>query len=100
MPVPAELPHATIIAARGPFRTEDDANLFRAYDVARVLAKNSGGNAAYAKIEAARRLGLPVHMVRRPRTGERPLVASVEEAMAAIAAHITAHHAPRIERGV
>ncbi len=93
---PPGLPYATIITARGPFRTEDDAALFGAYDIQCVLAKNSGGSAAYAKIEAARQRGLKVHMVRRPRIGARPTVATVDEAMAWIAAH----HSPRAERGV
>jgi precorrin-6A/cobalt-precorrin-6A reductase len=93
---PPGLPYATIITARGPFRTEDDAALFRAHDIQCVLAKNSGGSAAYAKIEAARQFGLKVHIVRRPRTGARPTVDSVDEAMAWIAAH----HSPRAERGV
>jgi precorrin-6A/cobalt-precorrin-6A reductase len=93
---PPGLPHATIITGRGPFRTEDDAALFRRYDIQSVLAKNAGGNAAYAKIEAARQLGLKVHMIRRPKIGERPTVNSVDEAMAWIAAH----HSPRAKRGV
>lgn len=93
---PPGVPHATIITARGPFRTEDDAALFRAHDIQCVLAKNSGGGAAYAKIEAARQLGLTVHMVRRPRIGARPIVATIDEAMVWIATH----HSPRAERGV
>ena len=31
-----------------------------------IVAKNSGGNGAYPKIEAARNLGLPVIMIDRP----------------------------------
>ena len=93
---PPGLPHATIITARGPFRTEDDTALFRQHGIQCVLAKNSGGSAAYAKIEAARQLGLKVHMVRRPMIGARPTVNSVDEAMA----WITKHHSPRAKRGV
>jgi precorrin-6A/cobalt-precorrin-6A reductase len=93
---PPQLTHATIITARGPFRTKDDAALFRKYDIQCVLAKNSGGSAAYAKIEAARQLGLKVHMVRRPVIGARPTVNSVDEAMVWIAKH----HSPRAKRGV
>ena len=88
--------HATIITARGPFRTEDDAALFRQHGTQCLLAKNSGGSAAYAKIEAARKLGLKVHMVRRPMIEARPTVNSVDEAMA----WITKHHSPRAKRGV
>jgi precorrin-6A/cobalt-precorrin-6A reductase len=93
---PSELPHATVIAARGPFRTEDDVALFREHNIRCVLAKNSGGDAAYAKIEAARLLALPVYMVRRPVIAERHVVSTVDEAMS----WITRHHSPRAERGV
>jgi len=93
---PPQLPHAKMIAARGPFRAEDDEALFRAQAIACVLAKNAGGSAAYAKIEAARRLGIPVHIVRRPAIGARPVVASVDAAMAAIALH----QSSRSKRGV
>jgi precorrin-6A/cobalt-precorrin-6A reductase len=93
---PTCLPHATIITARGQFQTGDDAALFRQHGIQCVLAKNSGGSAAYAKIEAARQLGLKVHMVRRTMIGARPTVNSVEDAMA----WITKHHSPRAKRGV
>lgn len=94
--LPSELKHATVIAARGPFSTEDDIALFREYRVACVLAKNSGGNAAYSKIEAARQLRLPVYMVARPPIAERPSVATVSEALSWIVHHQTS----RAERGV
>ena len=84
---PADLPHATIIAARGPFRTEDDIALFTRHGIRHVLAKNAGGNATYSKIEAARQLGIKVHMVRRPAIGLRSIVTSVDEALAWIETH-------------
>jgi precorrin-6A/cobalt-precorrin-6A reductase len=93
---PSRLPHATIITARGPIRTEEDTELFRTHDIQCILAKNSGGNAAYAKIEAARRLGLKVHIVKRPAIPARPTVTSVDDAMAWLATH----HSPRADRGV
>ncbi len=39
------------------------------------VSKNSGGSATYAKIEAARTLGIPVVMIERP---AKPDVAAVE----------------------
>jgi precorrin-6A/cobalt-precorrin-6A reductase len=93
---PPELPNAIFISSRGPFRTEDDVSLFREHKVSCLLAKNSGGDAAYAKIEAARRLRLPVHMVNRPKIAERHAVLTVDEAMTWIARH----HSALTERGV
>jgi precorrin-6A/cobalt-precorrin-6A reductase len=93
---PLNLPRATIIAARGPFRTEDDIKLFEHHGTQFVLAKNSGGSAAYSKIEAARLLGIKVHMIRRPAIAPRLTVASVEDAMTWIAVN----HRGRSDRGV
>ncbi len=93
---PAELPEAIIISARGPFRAEDDIALFREYRIARVLAKNAGGDAAYSKIEAARALQLPVHIVKRPDIAKRNTVMTSDEALPWIAHH----HASRTKRGV
>lgn len=94
--LPCELLYSEVIAARGPFRTGEDARLFADYNIRYVLAKNAGGDATYAKIEAARQLGITVHMVRRPPIPARPTVASAEEALAWIATH---HHA-RSDLGV
>ncbi|MBS0232694.1 MAG: cobalt-precorrin-6A reductase [Proteobacteria bacterium] len=94
--LPKELAHASLITARGPFRTEDDANLFEDHNIRYVLAKNAGGSAAYAKIEAARRLGIKVHMVRRPALPPRTTVPSVDDALRWIADY----HRSRSDLGV
>lgn len=93
---PADLPHATFIAARGPFRMEDDADLFKRHSIRYLLAKNAGGTATYAKIEAARQLGITVHMVRRPVIPARTTVQSANEALA----WIDARHRTRSDLGV
>ena len=93
---PPELSDPVVISARGPFHAEDDIALFREYRISRVLAKNAGGVAAYAKIEAARWLQLPVYMVERPMIAKRQAVSTVEDALAWIAHH----HSSRTNRGV
>jgi precorrin-6A/cobalt-precorrin-6A reductase len=93
---PPALPHATIVAARGPFRTEDDVILFEQHGIECVLAKNAGGTAAYAKLAAARQMGLKVYMVRRPAIPERPVVRSINDALAWIAVR----HSLCSDRGV
>jgi len=95
--LPSELTRATVITARGPFRTDDDIALFREHRVAAVLAKNSGGDAAYSKIEAARRLHLPVYIVARAPIANRQSVATVSDALSWIAHHQASRAA---ERGV
>lgn len=89
------LPNVTIVTGRGPFTATGDLALFREHRIAVVLAKNAGGGAAYAKIAAARELGLDVVMIARPAIAARPVVPSVEAALA-----LLAHHAPSTDRGV
>ena len=93
---PLDLPSIEIIQARGPFTVEDDIGLFRKHGVEAVLAKNSGGEAAISKIDAARVLGLPVVMVTRPFIPPRPAVSTAAEAVTWLSAHYTAS----TERGV
>lgn len=64
--VPLPLPRHELVLGRGPFRREDEIALLRRHAVEAVVSKNSGGAATYAKIEAARVLGLPVVMLRHP----------------------------------
>lgn len=79
---PLALPHAEIVLARGPFRVEDDMMLLQRHGVQIVVAKNSGGSGARAKIDAAARLGLPVVMIDRPALPDRAAVETVAEVMA------------------
>lgn len=75
------LPRVEVVVARGPFNLAGDRALFEQHGTEIVVAKNAGGTAAVAKIEAARALGLPVVMVRRPSIPERPSVDSVAAVM-------------------
>ena len=79
-PLPAG---ATLLLDRGPFSVEDERALMREHAVDVVVTKDSGGHLTEAKLTAARELGVPVVLVRRP-----PLpsgvetVTTVEEALA------------------
>ena len=54
------------LAARPPFSVESERALLRAGRIDVVVTKNSGGDAAAAKLVAARDLRLPVIMIARP----------------------------------
>jgi precorrin-6A/cobalt-precorrin-6A reductase len=82
---PLAVPSATYIRARGPFREEDDRALLAAHAIDVVVSKNSGGDAAYGKIAAARALGIAVILLRRPPLPEVPAVATVDDAVAWLA---------------
>jgi len=79
---PLPLPRATYITARGPFSEADDRALMTTHGVEVLIAKNSGGKAAYGKIAAARALGIDVIILRRPATPDTPSVETVEQAIA------------------
>lgn len=71
---------ATYILDRGPFTEAAERQLLLAHGIEIIVAKNSGGEATYGKIAAARELGVPVVMVGRPPAGGGEAVASVEQA--------------------
>lgn len=63
---PLPVPDAHVIVDRGPFDAEADRALMEVHGTQLVVSKNAGGTGAYAKIAAARALGLPVVMIDRP----------------------------------
>lgn len=62
----AALPNHRLILARGPFGLPEELALMREEAIDILVTKNSGGAATYAKIEAARQLGVRVIMLQRP----------------------------------
>jgi precorrin-6A/cobalt-precorrin-6A reductase len=73
----------TVVLARGPFAVSDELALMRQHGVDVVVTKDSGGGMTAAKLAAARQLGVPVVLIRRPPLPPGvPTVATVEEAVA------------------
>lgn len=70
------LPDSYVILSKGPFREAEDRALMVNHQIDLVVSKNAGGTGAYAKIAAARSLGLPVIMIDRPAVPERATVAT------------------------
>ena len=80
-------PRAELVLARPPFMLDDEIALMRAHAIEIVVAKNAGGDATRAKIDAARLRGLPVVMIRRPQPLARTALYGVDAALDWIAAH-------------
>jgi precorrin-6A/cobalt-precorrin-6A reductase len=92
-------PDLDILQARGPFDLEAETTLLVDRKIEVLVSKNAGGNATYAKIEAARTLGLPVVIVARPNKPAGEIVTRAEEAVAWLE-HRLHDTAPRSLRGV
>jgi precorrin-6A/cobalt-precorrin-6A reductase len=67
---PLQLRHSELIRGRGPFGAADEEALMRRHDIDLLISKESGGESTYGKIEAARKLEIPVIMIRRPTSEE------------------------------
>ena len=95
------LPKAQVVIARGPFTVEGDRALLQAHGITHVVAKNSGGVGAAAKLQAARELGLPVILINRPRIAQRRTAATVAQVMAWLSGnHADQWDAATTDRGV
>jgi precorrin-6A/cobalt-precorrin-6A reductase len=59
-------PFLTFQFGQAPFSVEDEMRLFTQLGLSGLICRNVGGAASASKLTAARALGLPVYMVRRP----------------------------------
>jgi precorrin-6A/cobalt-precorrin-6A reductase len=86
----AALPHHQLVLSRGPFTVQDEERLMRNAAIDVLVTKNSGGAATYAKVIAARHLGLPAIVIAPPSRPDVPVVHDIEAAL-----RFLAHDAPR-----
>ena len=93
---PLPLSHTSYVTERGPFSEAHDRALMAEHNIDVVIAKNSGGNAAYGKIAAARATGVEVIIIRRPQVSEGPAVHNLDDAIAWLDHALT----PIVARGV
>ena len=63
---------------------QEEAKLFQEKGITHLVAKNSGGEASRAKLDAARQLELPVFLIARPAPPAKPLFGTAEDLSAAI----------------
>ncbi|MCX2561040.1 cobalt-precorrin-6A reductase [Acetobacter farinalis] len=81
-PDPACLPpHTVCLSARGPFDYAAETALMQAHGIELLVTKNSGGDATFPKLLAARTLRCPVIMIKRPPHPACPVVHTAEEAI-------------------
>ncbi|MEL6889457.1 MAG: precorrin-6A/cobalt-precorrin-6A reductase, partial [Pseudomonadota bacterium] len=96
---PPPFPDHHVLVSRGPFTQANDRALMEQHQIDLVVSKNAGGTGAYAKIAAARALGLPVIMIDRPDLPARQEAHSVQEALDWIA-HAGTDPSAGTDRGV
>ncbi|MCU0527510.1 MAG: cobalt-precorrin-6A reductase [Elainella sp. Prado103] len=80
-PVGLPVPPGEILLERGPFTLEHEQTLLQTHQIEAIVSKNSGGTATYAKIAAARSMGLPIVMIQRPQMPVGEQVGDVAGAM-------------------
>lgn len=78
---PLAAPDVEYLLSRGPFAVEAEVELLKTRRIDVVVSKNSGGEASFGKIVAARILGLPVVLVERAPAAAGNRAATVEEAL-------------------
>lgn len=88
-------PESELILARGPFSLEAERALLRDRRIDVLVTKASGGTATYAKIAAARELGLPVVMIRRAMAPAAARVRGVDAAAEWVERRLLSGRRPR-----
>ncbi len=78
---PLPLRHAQVIEGRGPFTVAGERELLTRHRIDVLVSRLAGGDATGAKIIAARALGLPVVMIKRPPLAPGPHAETVADAL-------------------
>jgi precorrin-6A/cobalt-precorrin-6A reductase len=95
------LPRDTrLILDRGPFDEQAETALLEQENIDVLVSKNSGGAATYAKIAAARKLGIPVVMIARPHKPHGHVVENADAAVRWLEKRLAHRAIPGSARGV
>ncbi len=82
------VPPGILLCDRGPFNLHNEREILNHHQIDTIVSKNSGGDATYAKIIAARELQLKVVMVNRPPVPPGEQVTDVDEALVWLLQHL------------
>ena len=75
------LSNGEFLVTRGPVSVDDEIDLFDKLGVNWIVTRNSGGLGGWPKLEAARALGIPVAMLRRPPPVDMLRISTVAETL-------------------
>lgn len=78
---PFPFANGAFLVGRPPFTVQDEVDLFQKLGIDWLVVKNSGGQASHSKLDAARLLGIPVAMVKRPPQPECARLSRVPEVL-------------------
>ncbi|MEX0695181.1 MAG: cobalt-precorrin-6A reductase [Rhodospirillales bacterium] len=81
---PLPLADAEVVIGRPPYRKDEEIALLRLLGIDLMVSKNAGGDGTYAKLEAARTLGIEVIMIDRPAAPAGNTLGSVAETLPVI----------------
>ena len=82
---PNDVPHGVEFIKSRPAKTwQEEAELFQEKSITHLVAKNSGGEASRAKLDAARQLRLPILLLARPAPPSGPLFVTIKDILSAI----------------
>lgn len=79
---PFPFPNGGYIVGRPPFSVAQECALFEKLGITCLVMRNAGGDASRSKLDAARRLGLGIVMIRRPPRHEGTVLETAQEAIA------------------
>jgi precorrin-6A/cobalt-precorrin-6A reductase len=90
-------PNSKLILSRGPFHLDEERQLLRQEAITHIVSKNSGGAATYAKIQAARELGITIVMIDRRDRDRSNVLTHVDEVYSRLDEILTALQCKHME---
>lgn len=81
---PLPVADVEVVIGKPPYKKDEEITLLKLLGIDLLVSKNAGGDGTYAKLEAARALGIEVIMIDRPAVPEGTILGSVPETVAHI----------------